>query len=39
MEEGISPDVALVDGLHDYDRTPDEPGSYYVGEDGPPPRV
>lgn len=38
-EQGISPDVAVIEGLESYERTSDEPGSYYVGEDGPPPRV
>ncbi len=39
LEPGISPDVAVVAGLKDSERQPDEPYSYYVGQDGPPPTV
>ncbi len=38
-EAGISPDVAVVDGLKIFDRPADEAGSYYVGPEGPAPRV
>jgi Uma2 family endonuclease len=38
-EKPISPDLAVVDGLVIENRTEEDNPSYYVGEDGPPPRV
>ncbi len=35
----LSPDIAVVDGLEIDGRKPNEERSYYVGRDGPPPRV
>jgi Uma2 family endonuclease len=38
-ETPISPDLAVVDGLVVVERNPEGTSSYYVGNDGPPPRV
>jgi Uma2 family endonuclease len=38
-EQPTSPDLAVVDGLVIENRTEKDNPSYYVGEDGPPPRV
>ena len=34
-----SPDIAIVDGLEIESRTDEDKPSYYIGEDGPPPRL
>ncbi len=39
QETPVSPDVTIIDGLQIEQRSDAESRSYYVGEDGPPPRV